>query len=868
MRVVLRSCFAPTLAILALGAPAAAWAQAPQTLQNCAQGVSGELPIGTASDPGYAWKQDIVTWLAQFQDVDFEWVEAVKFVPPANAYNAGEAPLGTLCSFSANPGPGQVLPAPWPGVGLAEQLQIEQFWLLVSSFSVPWSWFNHTPSIYTLDGMIDESTCMARTPGLAWGDSLAFFASWEYPGSPFRPGTANNDVLKRRLAAWLGLQLIMLDFAHHGATGNFTPTLAGQYQHPNFNAPVWNDMNNGAELSAQLGLMAWTFGHVRDAFDSTTELAIEEALLTYAERVHLWNPYHSQNNRGIRSTYGLYYVWEQTQDPSAQQWYHAALKQYLHPSGNNWNPAGHWSDDYGLDMGYGGACLIAANRVLSEDGNIPSWAHDAVDTSQELIAHMALPDHNGRWVAPNPFNSRTSMGSIRGVAPNVREGYYGGVERYLMGYDQGLPYAAATLRDVPVLGPQGIDALDPRAPAFHENLACFGSGRTQYLNPALTASPAWMTTNQHGQSDWPSLTRSQDFGPPPTFIENHRLGMLEDLWDQLDAQPQDALMPVELPGTKIRNFSNSFVYGRFDGPGAGREYAAMLHLGPVGQLPSGGESGFGGGQLAYFWTPDGGPTLFGHRKGRSTGDPQYDDVWSQWRSFPLHSVFLRTTANNLSTSSRIITPSAQVFPLAQAPAPADIPAALAGTGSWLAPPTVPDPQAGALLARVSGQIPSEGHKELDGSLITALLAPIDYQRSFLMLEDGVWVESVLGKSHPNERINEAWEMFPIYNRDTASQASLANTAIWLHSASQGLINATNGTQAPVSDVTMVDIRRDNGSTRITFDRKRLVQVSALWELGTQQSRTLMVDRLPLGCALTPGGCRVGPDSFRYLIQEL
>jgi len=67
---------------------------------------------------------------------------------------------------------------------------------------------------------------------------------------------------------------------------------------------------------------------------------------------------------------------------------------------------------------------------------------------------------------------------------------------------------------------------------------------------------------------------------------------------------------------------------------------------------------------------------------------------------------------------------------------------------------------------------------------------------------------------------------------------------------------------------MVDIRRDNGRTRITFDRRRLTQVSALWELGTQQSQTLMVDRLPVGCALSVGGCRVGPDSFRYLIQEL
>jgi hypothetical protein len=132
----------------------------------------------------------------------------------------------------------------------------------------------------------------------------------------------------------------------------------------------------------------------------------------------------------------------------------------------------------------------------------------------------------------------------------------------------------------------------------------------------------------------------------------------------------------------------------------------------------------------------------------------------------------------------------------------------------------------------------------------------------------VWVESVLGKSHPSERINEAWEMFPIYNRDITYQATLADAQIWLHSTSQGLVDGSNGTLAPVPNVTMVDIHRDNGHMRITFDHPRLAQVGLQWQLGDQRSRTLMVDRLGPGCAFSAGGCRVGPDSFRYFIEEL
>ena len=56
--------------------------------------------------------------------------------------------------------------------------------------------------------------------------------------------------------------------------------------------------------------------------------------------------------------------------------------------------------------------------------------------------------------------------------------------------------------------------------------------------------------------------------------------------------------------------------------------------------------------------------------------------------------------------------------------------------------------------------------------------------------------------------------------------------------------------------------------RTPSSAKRLAQVSAQWQLGDQQSRTLGVDRLPTGCALSPAGCRVGPDSFRYFIETL
>lgn len=841
-------------------------------LQQCVQGVSGELPIGGPGDPGHPWKWTINDWLGRFGSDDFTWVEPLTLVDPIQAYGAGYAPNGNLCSFG-----NQVLPAPWPGVGPAERLHIEQFWLLNGTrFVMPWEWFTHDPKAYTLEHMIDEAACDVRTPGLAWGDSLAFFASWEYAGSPFRPGLANNEVLKRRLAAWLGLQLIMLDFAHYGGDGTFVPhAYAGppRFDHPlPGNAgqnPAWASMLNGAELSGQLALLAWTFGHVRDILADDVDAAYREALLTMAERVHLWNPYDPQINRGIRSTYGLGYVWEQTQDPDAFAWYQAALDQFYEPQSGNWIPGGYWRDDYGLDLGYGGASLMAGERVVSEDPGAPAFVYEAVATSQELVAHLALPDVDGHWVSPSAFNSRTSKGPIFNVAASAREGYYGGVHRYLLGLAADLPYARAFLRDVQYLGPQGQDALDPRAPGFHENLACLGAGLVVFINPLLGQGGGG------GSVSWPDLTRSQDWAPPPTYVENHTTDLLVDLWDDLDQSPQDALMPVERGGLTIRNFADRFVFGRFD-PDAGNAYAAGLHLGEVGSIAGVGESGFGGGQLAFFWTPDGGPALLGVRKGRSTGLTPSDDNWIEWRTFPQHAVWVRTAAGNLTTSARIVTPTTEVFTLAQDPTFFALDAAMHGTGAWASPPTVPDDQAVAVLARVSGKIPTMGHSTAvtTGAPTPTLTAPIAYKRTFLMGEAGVWVESTLGGGHPGDSVTELWESFPVWHGDAVAQPALDPPIVLLHSSSQGVVDASLGTPTPVADVGKIEVLRAQGDTIIHLDdSERTVQVTGpanlgahhgQWQLGARASQTVLVDRLPPGCA---SGCQVAPDRFRYWIEE-
>lgn len=847
-------------------------------LQNCTQGVYAELPIGSFGDPGYSWKLTIVDWLSALQTQDFAWTEPLEVVDPLQAYGVGYAPNGNLCNFAPpqvqNPPPGQVLALGQWGIGPAEHLHIEQLWLLGSTspdFFMPWQWFNHDPAIFTLDEMIDEATCEVKTPGIAWGDSLAFLASWDYAGSPFHPATANNRALKLRLAAWLGLQLVMLDDAHNGNSGTygaaaFPPHSPPQrFAHPlpatNPAAP-WADMRIGAELSGQLALLAWTFRHVRGILDPGVDAAMREALLTYAERVALWNPYYPQTNRGIRAAYALRYVFEETGDLDTEQHYQAVLKQFFDPGAGNWIKGGYWRDDYGLDLGYGGSNLMAAVRVLAEDATAPTFARDAIELSHELAAHLAVRDVDGRWTAPQAFNSRTPNGTIRNVSLHVRNGYYGGLPRFLLGYAEGMPYAAASLRDVDVLAPQGPNfQLDPRVAGFHENLACLSTGYVGYMNLALDDLPETIDpyVDSRGQCPWPNLTRSQDWAPPPTFIEEHRLGTLVDLWDEL-AVPGQELMPVEEPGTKIRNFGDRFVYGRFDGAGPGTEYAAVLHVGEVGQLAGGDEAGLGGGQLASLWTLDGGPTLLARRKGRGQDD------WSQWETFPVHAITLQTASGRVSSTTLNAIPTAQVFPLAQAPTPGQIADALAGSGAWAAPAAVPDSQASAALVWVKGEIPAQGYGTT-GGYGPSLLQPIRYRRAFLMMDGGIWIRSTLGGSAAGELLTDAWETVPIWNRDRGSQTSLLDTRILLHSTLYGQpVDASMGSGGTVSGVTMIEVLRGAGVTRIHLDKKRDVEVSAAWTLGQQESHTLLIKRLPQGC--NPLGCALpASETLEYFIEE-
>ena len=805
--------------------------------QGCIMNLNvGQLPIGQPGEPGFDWKDPLMQWIAAQPQAAYTWDTPPQFVDPQPAYNLGSCPATSA----------------WPGLTASDRREIEQYSLLLyGDFAPPYAWFNHKPAWFTLTGMIDPASCDVYTPDMAWGDRLAFWATWDYAGNPFRPGTPNNLVLKRRLAAFVFEQLIMLDRGHYDTPPPYVPAITGVHDHPLAGAGA---VNNGAELSAALGELAWTWMRVRDGVPQNLWPFVEEALETYAERVHLWNPFDQHSNRGIRSTHALYYTWEATNSSHVWQWYRDALKQFYHPIGGNWVEGGYWRDDRGFDMGYGGSNLISAVRTMQIDQvGVPSFVTDAVTDAFDLAAHLVLQDVDDRWVTPNVFNSRTRNGATFMLANRPSESYYGGTNRYFGALDLRLPFAEAFLREEDMLAPHMPMAYDPNDPLHTERIAC-DAQYAGYINAAMNNLPAHPL--------WPALGTSEDWGTPPSTFELHQPSLLRSWWDDVAADPDLERFPFEFDGPYLRSLGDKFVFAKYGQRGRGQEFAATLHVGEIGFLNSGHEAGWGGGQLVSFWSPQGGPYILGRRLG--VNNPPVDD-WSQWRTFAWHTVTLRTVNGDLATSARILTPNTQISMLAAAPGAAFTRDALAGAGAWASPSTVPEAQATSALVRVKGTIGVDGRRESDGAPLPAVMTQgVDYERAFLLTGRELFVRTAVGGGWPADTLTEAWETLPLWDRGTITQAGLADARIDIASTSQGSVDGTWGTGGVFDDVTSVQVKRADGVMRILFDEPQRVWIDGVWSGGELISRTLLIDLLPPGC----GACALQPHELIYRIESL
>lgn len=866
-----------------------------QSLEQCGT-ANVRLPLGPTTADLYTAKEQIWLYLGSLQQSDFTFTNQTPplFENPFDLYKMDPyetAPVnGMPCSTWIPPS----LPDTIPTLDLEE---LERFWMYqTENDDIGIYMLTIPPEQFTLSKMQDTTRCRAVAPGVGWSTMNFWLPSWQYPGNPYFTDPTSRDALKRRGAAWLALQMIMIDW---NAWGGYTaapstqvpsgfplsqPTFAHPLPGRTPPAPGDSGLNTGYELGGELSHMAFVYQQVKDIIPDWVLPHYEAMLRMFAERVVFWGPTCTMANLATRGVHGLHLVWQLTNDADVWTLYdHLIDVFYATQSGGFFN-AGYFVDTGRFDSGYNETNLLQTVRLLQLDSNVRPEVVDVANRLFDLHAHLVFRDPGpNNWYSPNEFNTRAGSAAVAGGTSRASHG--GGIQRELPGVMAGLPWSHAFLRDAPILGPEWSDpygpSLSPHQGDYHKELICRMTDKAYWLNHAIQNPPSWYAPLV--SMDWPEGA-DRDYTQPQFATVQYQHSQLETWRDEVAGDPALALFPFEQQGPYLRSFDRELLYARFGGAPSDRGYVALVHAGPVGsgfgtsaagdRLPL----GFGGGQVATFWGPHTGAATRGMRFGHNNLTA---DSWSDWRTWPLHTVWLVGPSGLPTTAAAIANPNYDTTLSTQDFSTADIayavsmepcPNTIMQLFSFpLGMGTSVEDDAVAAVVRVCGDIPNK-LRHLSDLEDTTLGDAVHYERAIYTGADGVWVQTTLAPTSNVGPITEAWETIPLFdlqqswNNNWPYAPMTVRFTVWPggdeYSAQTTLLQPGTLAMAPVADVKKVYVERANGAYEIVFEDVQSVGLSAEWPTpdASVHARNLLIDRLG------QGGLQTAP--LRYQIVML
>ncbi|MCX5659688.1 MAG: hypothetical protein NTW19_08205 [Planctomycetota bacterium] len=613
-----------------------------------------------------------------------------------------------------------------------------------------------------------------------WPEAMGTFIKWDSLGNVYR----ENKGLKMRTFVTCVVKMLMFDdYLEH------TPAARAD----------WCGYN--------LITCASSYPVFKGVLPAEVQKAFEAGLLRVGKRVLAMGPKGGECDFEMSAPVALWYVANATGDAAfAKEAQAAADKICANPK--FLHPAGYWIEGGGLDLGFGGmANFWTVWLALASDW--PS-VKEAVDRNYRLRAHLTLPEPDGTRTGPSEFNDRLGSpacedqwdwdGSREPAAGMVTDE---ALCQFKLPTEEQLDGAMAnrtntfgghlygSLRNAPYMGPEGK--------AY--------AGR--YLeNDELRGHP-WL---------WRILPNGVNY--PIEVNPGHDLYRPGSWAHILDLQKKNSPMlksPYLREGNFVRNFGDAFIAAKQKG------FAAVLHVGPVGDpVPDepmfffNGILGFGGGQLAAFWTPTAGSAILARRGGMAMHGltPVNYDKIEAWRTWPIHAVTGVTVKGKVFTSGRITKPV-----------------------------VASDIKEDVADVKVSGMIPATINGQEGG-----IVGSLSYARVFHIDDKGVHVETTLS-GNGKDNIAELYETIPVYHRDTTKQPA-AKPAVIEFRAGGADANWAPATDAWTEQVQAVRVTRFEGSVVITFDAPRRVKLSpADWAdpfLSKGTGRTVLVDLLENG----------------------
>ncbi len=503
-------------------------------------------------------------------------------------------------------------------------------------------------------------------------------------------------------------------------------------------------------LGGNLIWIGYTYLHCREALSAPARQAFEAGIRRLVEqRLVKWGPKGLMTDMDLFAPVGLRYLSEALGDPA----FSAVCREYsrqLFTDEKYFHPAGYFVDNGCFDTSYNGISLYFGvwAALLAPDWD---FAQAALRQALRLRAHLCFPAPDGSFSGPSGMSSRTSADPARDQWQFANR--------------------------LPAEGMLADEALY-RAPL--PELA-----EMQKVHPKLLAG-----INKQLAAPAP--------GKPGPWLEvhwSHRLNYAYELCPaghyerlvSLAATRPELFKPLYAGDERfIREFERAFVIARLDG------WAAAVHTGPVGR-PVGHNGlwyGFGGGQLAAFWTPAAGVLIANRSRGVQG---QIFNTYDEWRNWPAHAVSGLTADDGLVSSNRI-----------------QLPATTQAVGQDQAAITV------------GGEMPLYNPKRTG-----VRPSGLHYERQFSLASGAVTITTTVRGGDNPPLVAELYESIPVFLSETNNHPP---TAIEFHTGA----GWQPGTPEAQAGVDAVRLSRFNGAALISFAKPQRLRLGpAVWTDGYQ-----------------------------------
>lgn len=578
----------------------------------------------------------------------------------------------------------------------------------------------------------------------------AWWSSWAYPGNPYFESRACK--LRGFVPAAVDMMMLAGDGSDAEATVPATNLLCNTYAFLHAIDVLPDDVRSAFETSivSALGRLEEPTGS-RSGSDPHPRLALVPRTVTACA-----------------------YIGRAADDPAvverAEALARTLVERYLAPA----EPI----DDEGHDPATAGTSFYFLTWAAMAAPEEWTFLRDAVASMADLKAHLLLPEPDpSRAFGPTHFAPWTSADGF--------QDHSGHRHRDVAAAMLATPALCLMFNDRPR---QAGPAVPKSQRAMLADIReAFRPGAEERSVNALLAAPyavapkaEWHRTD--GQLS--IVPYDHDYYRPGTLARFRRA-----------AELAVAELPFARAGDFIRTFPEGVLATRIGGVGV------IIHSGATATGPK--PTGFAGGALSAFWTPESGAVILGRSRHRSAGTDD-EDTWNNWWQWQTHAL-------------AGVSADGKPFSTARLPRGGSTECTI---------------DVGLDRAAVRFVAPLQGDAAPDG----ALGGRVTYVRTFDVDAAGLRVETTI-QGDGRDRVTKLFEILPLFNQAPIERVAADTVATVYFDTGRGWKPAGH---EPIAGVRRVRVDRHKGAVVIEFERP---QTAALAEKAGPSCHNLLIDLL-------------------------